>query len=109
MASTSARHTAAAEPAPAEVRSPALANAVVILGFVLIFTTFVTHSPWSWIIGGVLLVAGALWAGFSSGSRPTTDDADVPPVEGSRAVRHGATPPAEPVAGAEEHGHGHPA
>ncbi len=54
-------------PAPAEVSSPVLANIIVVVGFVVLFTTFATDSPWSWIIGGLMVVAGGLWAGFSTG------------------------------------------
>ncbi len=49
---------------PDEPRSPVIANLVVILGFVAVFTTFATDSPASWIIGLVLIVAGGLWAGL---------------------------------------------
>jgi hypothetical protein len=48
-----------------EPRSPALANLTVLVGFAVMFTTFATDSPWSWIIGGVMVLAGGLWAGFS--------------------------------------------
>lgn len=54
---------ATAAEAAEDPRSPALANVVVVAGFVVLFTTFATGSPWSWIIGGVMLLAGALWAG----------------------------------------------
>jgi cell division protein FtsW (lipid II flippase) len=50
-------------PTAEDARSPVMANIVVIVGFIVLFTTFVTDSPWSWIIGGLLIVAGALWAG----------------------------------------------
>lgn len=109
---TQTTDASATTPAPAaadplDTPSPALANVVVILGFALVFTTFLTDSPWSWIIGGVLIVAGALWAGFTTGDRPTTDASHVPAVEGARAVRHGATPPAEPTASRGVHDDGH--
>ena len=47
-----------------DIKSPVIANLVAIAGFVLIFTTFATESAWSWIIGGILLLAGGLWAGL---------------------------------------------
>lgn len=50
---------------PDEPRSPVLANLVVILGFVAVFTTFATDSPASWIIGVGLIVAGGIWAGLA--------------------------------------------
>lgn len=36
----------------------------VLVGFAVLFTTFATESPWSWIIGGAMVLAGGLWAGF---------------------------------------------
>lgn len=71
---------------PDDRTSPVLANIVVVAGFVAIFTTFATGSPWSWIVGGLMVVAGALWAGAPGG--PTT------------------TAPADAVdAGGQHHGH----
>lgn len=52
--------------APEEPTSPVLANIVVLVGFAVLFTTFVTDSPWSWIIGGLMVLAGGLWAGFAT-------------------------------------------
>jgi hypothetical protein len=104
-----------------DVRSPFLANAAVVVGFGLIFTTFMTDSAWSWVLGGLLVLAGGLWAGFSGG-RATGDPTGVsaheavevpagaedgpPAVEGARAVREGAEPPAEPASGRVEQDHG---
>ncbi len=51
--------------APEDIKSPILANVVVVVGFVVLFTTFATDSPWSWIVGGLMVLAGGLWAGFS--------------------------------------------
>lgn len=48
--------------APAAV-GPKLAYAVVLLGFVAVFTVFATQAVASVVIGLVLIVAGALWAG----------------------------------------------
>lgn len=53
-------------PTPAGQDSPFLSNVLVVVGFAVIFTTFVTDTYWSWIIGGVMLIGGALWAGFST-------------------------------------------
>jgi hypothetical protein len=61
-----------AGPADPEVPSPVLANLVVLIGFAVVFTTFATGSAWSWIIGGALVLAGGLWAGFT-GPRPTVE------------------------------------
>lgn len=59
-----------------EPRSPMLANVVVILGFVLVFTTFATESPFSWIIGVMLIIAGGLWAGLSTPAVTTGGEND---------------------------------
>lgn len=58
---------------PEETRSPVLANLVVILGFVLLLSTFATDSPLSWVLGGILLLAGGLWAGFAGGGAAGPD------------------------------------
>ncbi|HUG84368.1 MAG TPA: hypothetical protein VMM13_07375 [Euzebya sp.] len=79
--------------APGEPNSPVLANLVVLVGFVVLFTTFMTDSPWSWIIGGAMVLAGGLWAGFTTA--PATDgppDADAPEVSPSTGGQgHGHT------------------
>ncbi|CAN5818682.1 hypothetical protein BH24ACT15_BH24ACT15_06790 [soil metagenome] len=59
-----------------EPRSPMLANIVVILGFVLVFTTFATESPFYWIIGVILIVGGALWAGLHTPTVTTGGEND---------------------------------
>lgn len=51
-------------------RSPVIANLVVILGFVSVFTTFATDSAFSWIIGTILIVSGGIWAGFVGEGAP---------------------------------------
>lgn len=62
-------------PPSAEPRSPVVANLVVILGFVAIFSTFATESPASWAIGVVLVLAGGVWAGVDR----RTSNADPSP------------------------------
>jgi hypothetical protein len=94
----------AADHLPAEPSSPWLANAVVVLGFAVAFTTFATDSPWSWIIGLAMVVAGGLWAGYAgtgflSAAPPTSATPEGTPTEGGD---HG---PAH--AGASDHGHEH--
>ena len=70
--------------APEEPKSPVLANIVVLAGFAVIFTTFLTDSPWSWIIGGLMILAGALGAGFAtSGSAEGLPRAATPAPEES--------------------------
>ncbi|CAN5350001.1 hypothetical protein BH23ACT9_BH23ACT9_21780 [soil metagenome] len=81
-----------------ELRSPVLANVTVLVGFALIFTTFATDTPWSWIIGGGMVIAGGLWAGFSgSVARTVPSDAATATPDAPEA----ATPPA-----AEDRGDG---
>lgn len=43
--------------------SPALANAACLLGLAVMLTTFATSSLWPVILGGLLFLAGGLWAG----------------------------------------------
>lgn len=69
-----------------------LAVVVVMVGFVVVFTTFITDSAWSWIIGGVMLVGGALWAGLASPTpvQPVTPVAATP-VGAERERDHGSS------------------
>lgn len=86
--------------APEEPQSPLLANIVVLVGFVVLFTTFVTDSPWSWIIGGGMVLAGGLWAGFSTASPSEgLPAADTPAPEVSPPVR--STPDVEATEGSD--------
>lgn len=62
-------------PLAEESSGPLLANVVVVLGFVVIFTTFVTGSPFSWIIGGLMVLGGGLWAGLA-GTDPEHAEVD---------------------------------
>lgn len=66
---------------PDEPTSPVIANLVVLAGFVAIFSTFVTDSPFSWIVGAIMVLAGGIWAGFV-GSMPV-DEAAVPSTAGT--------------------------
>lgn len=66
---------------PAEPTSPVIANLVVLAGFVAIFSTFVTDSPFSWIVGAIMVVAGGIWAGFVGNE--TVDEAVVPDTAGT--------------------------
>lgn len=68
-----AEYSEAARVEAPEAGGPKLAYAVVLLGFVAVFTVFATQAVASVVIGLVLIVAGALWAG-------ATPD---PPVVGS--------------------------
>lgn len=73
---------------PEDRTSPVLANIVVVAGFVAIFTTFATDSPWSWIVGGLMIVAGALWAGAAGAPAPSAGPADAVDAGGQH---HGHT------------------
>lgn len=87
-----------------EPKSPILANVVVVAGFVVLFTTFVTESHWSWIIGGAMLLAGALWAGAR------TTDADVPLADSAAPqapMPDGGDPPAPGSTQPEDDTEGH--
>lgn len=99
--------------APEDPNSPVLANMVVLIGFVVLFTTFLTDSPWSWIIGGALVLAGGLWAGFATA--PATaglPDAETPAPEVSPPVApqpeveetEGSTVVHGPGTGGQSHG-----
>ncbi|MEE8600899.1 hypothetical protein [Euzebya tangerina] len=61
-------------------RGPALANAVVVLGFVVLMTVFLTDSPWSVIIGVGTVVAAGLWAGLADGHPGSGTPASESPV-----------------------------
>ena len=80
---------------------PVGANLTLVLGFVVLFTTFATGSPASWIIGGLLVVAGGLWAGATgtggatAGRAPThLETHEEPPVAATTAAH-----------GDDDHGH----
>ncbi len=92
---------------PADPTSPVLANAVVVAGFAVIFTTFVFDTPWSVAIGVAMVLAGGLWAGvsgtgFAGLADPVPGTPEPPAVEGARATREGAEGHPKPESGRVE-------
>ena len=73
--------------------SPVLASAAVVLGFAVLLSTFATDSPWPAILGILLVVAGGLWAGFSSPPATITNTETAvpdPDIEDERDDGHTA-------------------
>ena len=64
-----------------EPTGPLIANVITLLGFVILFTVFATDHVMSLVVGGILILFGALWAGFDDHPADAT-------VEGGGGGRH---------------------